>query len=662
MSGTTSRRNSGSSKSSRSSSKLSKKSSSIDEPILVYHESAHSIVFRDHLRRAVTGNNQETQYEGDDIIEPKIVPLKPLELGPTDVFDELLESKTADSPEEAAVLERLANQKAAVKTIKNSEWKTFLQRFETPVALHPRWPKEHADRKTGKLNSFVTSTSLLPTNGLRMRCFGSVGLYTVGVVFGLPESDEAASTTQTWSWPAGYSAKTEFNIDSRGKLINGRAENLRDIATLRSYNDDYIQKSEYMVANRLVSGLSQIPYNELYLRVGGDAKEISYENGVGLPIALFVRTATFGHLLSLLRTRARLVNIMGEELRSIPLLFIQPDVGVRVLTSSLERRLWQLASASLTPFQNSSIAHRTTVDFIDEEYVEQKIQELINLDELDGLTPTQLASIAGGFGATDASVRHLLQKSTSLQKVVNQGLESSIRAGDFHTSKQLLLLYSLVASKQSDEAAEEKKGGESDDDEDDAKVGMLTEFQIPQIVKAKLTVPPPLDTDRLRSATNSDGLLAVLGAAQVLKVMKTGVAKERAQEVVGAVEEWVDYGEQSMAFRISSWYDQKISQGDLKIATDSDTKFMAFVSNKAITNRRKFANQLKTAIDNTDFENVRFLLAIHKLLTSMHSPCLRLELLQYTLGLDNRYSVLHVQRSVELAVSCLSQQADKSKE
>lgn len=60
----------------------------------------------------------------------------------------------------------------------------------------------------------------------------------------------------------------------------------------------------------------------------------------------------------------------------------------------------------------------------------------------------------------------------------------------------------------------------------------------------------------------------------------------------------------------------------------------------------------------------------------MHSPCLRLELLQYILGLDNRYSgtnalplcacitiklihpsflsVAHVKRSVELAATCLN--------
>lgn len=49
--------------------------------------------------------------------------------------------------------------------------------------------------------------------------------------------------------------------------------------------------------------------------------------------------------------------------------------------------------------------------------------------------------------------------------------------------------------------------------------------------------PPPLDTDRLRSATNSDGLLAVLGAAQVLKAMQDGSAKRRVTEAIESIEE-----------------------------------------------------------------------------------------------------------------------------
>ena len=91
----------------------------------------------------------------------------------------------------------------------------------------------------------------------------------------------------------------------------------------------------------------------------------------------------------------------------------------------------------------------------------------------------------------------------------------------------------------------------------------------------------------------------------------------------------------------------------MKIATAEDTNFMAFVSTKSIINRRNFAQNLRKAIEATDFTDARFLSAISTMIAGMNKPCLRLELLQYVLGLDNRYSTAHVARSVELAAACL---------
>jgi len=247
----------------------------LEEPILVYHESARSIVFRDHLRRAVKSSNQngtvnnidheesiivergrvpsehgvagefeeythlaqeifdpsettrplqaglkETQIAG---FQPRIVPLSPLELGPNDEYLALMESTYDDahmaefSEAEREVCEMLQQQKCTVKTIKNVDWTPFLQRFQNPVSdSHTNSPREHGDHAADgdqyPFNSFVTSCSMLPTNGLKMRSYGSPNQYTVGVVFALPNEyveaaaeDEAAARTQTWSWPAGYS-------------------------------------------------------------------------------------------------------------------------------------------------------------------------------------------------------------------------------------------------------------------------------------------------------------------------------------------------------------------------------------------------------------------------------------------------------------------------
>lgn len=336
-----------------------------------------------------------------------------------------------------------------------------------------------------------------------------------------------------------------------------------------------------------------MPYNEVLVRIGGlgrcgCGKDVatgkntkdnaatgrSFGKGVGLPVALFVRTPQFGHLISLLRTRARLSHVWGEKhIRGIPLLYIAPHKGIRVLTDKLQKELLQIASRSLNPFQNP-LLHKTTIDNTDERQLETKLEELIDLDESirEMLTPEECVRLAGGFGATDESIALILKgamiqdmeskkegkltsESHKLQDIVNEGLASAVRSGDYYTSRQLLILYSLVASEGHQIDAEEKliataPGGRN-------KVRLLKRSSLDseamllkrQADSSTLIIssensrlpppppPPPLDTDRLRSATNSDGLLAVLGAAQVLKAMRDGSAKKRTEESFLAVEE-----------------------------------------------------------------------------------------------------------------------------
>ena len=602
--------------------------------------------------------------------QPNIVPLRELELGPNDEFEPLLESPIPDNassndsiPEdwteaEKEVYNMLQNQMAVVKTIKNSEWTSFLQRFKVPH--NPRstkYPDEHddipahatsndndgdgsdgndVDPAAFPFNSFVTSTSLLPSCGKKMRSYGAPTVYSTGVVFALPTKhclrsttdaavkeeteDEASKRTHTWSWPSGYSAKTEFNIDGRGNLINGRQEALVSLSKIREYNDDYITKQDYVVAGRVIQGgLKTVPYNEIFVRVGGLSRIVaekdcasnkeridgngtgrSFDKGVGLPVALFVRTITFGHLISLFRTRARLVHVLGERhISGIPLLYISPDSGVRVLTESLQRDLLRIAARNLNPFQNPMVAHKTTIDDNDRRYMNTKLEELIDLDESirHTLTPEECARLAGGFGATDESIAQILKEamiedkradeekklqeasgdstgtdkkgnasggdSHRLQDIVNEGLASAVRSGDYYASRQLLILYTLVASEghkmdQNKEEGEHEATnpdfissaeGQNGEESEYADKGTKPLESYAMILKRDgLTdlssnnlppppPPPPLDTDRLRSATNSDGLLAVLGAAQVLKAMRDGSARKRTDECVLAVEE-----------------------------------------------------------------------------------------------------------------------------
>ena len=102
-------------------------------------------------------------------------------------------------------------------------------------------------------NSFMTSVSLLPSVGVKMRCYGSTKEFCSGALFALPtefhnegvNEDTESERTKTWSWPSGYAAKTEFNISAYGDLINGREEALVSLSSLRSMNHTYLYEQDY---------------------------------------------------------------------------------------------------------------------------------------------------------------------------------------------------------------------------------------------------------------------------------------------------------------------------------------------------------------------------------------------------------------------------------
>ena len=353
-------------------------------------------------------------------------------------------------------------------------------------------------------------------------------------------------------------------------------------------------------------GLKTVPYNEVYIRVGGVGRIVngidvatnqkqldkddtgrSFSHGIGLPIALFIRTTSYNDLIALLRTRARVATILGKKHTvGIPLLFIHQDFGVRVLTDSLQKKLLHVMASSLNPFQNPLLQHKTGIDSTSELHLQQKLEELIDLDDdniRETLTPEECARLAGGFGATDDSLANLLMdvmlsdeiedKNTKkpamsgdndgnisnstghgmLQDLVNEGLTSAVRSGDYNTARQLLILYTLVASRsqqydqnnsegQDEDSDKVKKASTSDDNTDESNLIISKKVEETSLSTHHVPPPPPpppLDTDRLRSATNSDGLLSVLGAAEVLKSMQDGSAKQRVEEAVSAIDEYV---------------------------------------------------------------------------------------------------------------------------
>lgn len=690
-------------------------------------------------------NSSLISYYGSDNSDTSICELNQLPKLPFTPYDNFppltADRSTQDSiylnPREQQIVRLLQNQTAVVKTVKNSEWSTFLHKFVTE-------------------KSFRTSTSLLPPNGQKMRCFGSTKEYTVGVVFALPkvgsssdaayandqEEQDEIERTNTWCWPSGYAAKTEFNVDKYERLTNGRREALVTIKKIRVNNHIYLRDSDYEIGGRLiVGGLSAVPYNEVFLRVGrndvllddGDESELrqqmtqwncSYKDGVGFPLALFVRTAQYGDLVTLLRIRARMISVLGGmheyNPSNIPLLFITTENGVKVITHEMQLELYKILAQRFHPFRNP-VLHRTELDNTTADHLRQKIEELLNLNQEDiqsVLTRKECAVIAGGLGVTDESIirvfmEALQEDQRELQEVVSSALLAAVRAGDYHTSRQILILYTLVATHGQREmqhfVAEKKEGIEkcatsllnrfltswknalsmynrgdvsdvSERSSQSSRSGnsvVLSESSsslcspctmlLDSSFHIAITVekdnnhpppgtnrPPPLDTGLLRSATNSDGLLVVLGATHILASIYDGGVKQRATEAIEALDEWVEIGENNVAFRLLSWNAELSAQADLKNTVEHLTKFTYFFGKQAIENRKKFTSLLRNAVSVLDFYDIFFLRAVRDTLGQMNCPCLRLELLQYILGLDERYSVTLLSHSVELAAICLS--------
>ena len=138
-----------------------------------------------------------------------------------------------------------------------------------------------------------------------------------------------------------------------------------------------------------------------------------------------MREADYGHLVSLLRTRARFSSIFGRiAAKGIPLLYITPENGVRVFTERLQSQVLKTMAWDLNPFQNPLISHKTTFDNTSEPFLKQKLEELLDLEDdsmKQNLTPEEMARIAGGFGATDESVAQLLNEALQRDLMTDKG-------------------------------------------------------------------------------------------------------------------------------------------------------------------------------------------------------------------------------------------------
>ena len=191
---------------------------------------ALSIVFRDK-------SDSESSRSSSLEVREEIQALPRLQFDPSDDFQALCEEVSKPSfssspvtavytPAEEHVSMLLRTQNALVKTVRNTEncWSTLISNLSEAQA-------------------FPTSTTLLPPRGVAMRAYGSEDEFPVGLIWMLPPSLEGEGERldpkqprTTMAWPSGYAAKTEFNMDNFGNLLNGREKHLVSIEELRQQN------------------------------------------------------------------------------------------------------------------------------------------------------------------------------------------------------------------------------------------------------------------------------------------------------------------------------------------------------------------------------------------------------------------------------------------
>ncbi len=145
--------------------------------------------YNNNQNNNITNNKKMPISELQSVVvanfQPVIQPLQPLALHSSNVFEPLLNADPSSldlTTAECEVVDLLRKEQAVVKTIRNADWTAFLQKFmpeeEGGWGQHEYHPshrtrngesrRDTSDAMKYPYNSFVTSTSLLPSCGKKM--------------------------------------------------------------------------------------------------------------------------------------------------------------------------------------------------------------------------------------------------------------------------------------------------------------------------------------------------------------------------------------------------------------------------------------------------------------------------------------------------------------
>jgi len=160
---------------------------------------------------------------------------------------------------------------------------------------------------------------------------------------------------------------------------------------------------------------------------------------------------------------------------------------------------------------------------------------------------------------------------------------------------------------------------------------------------------------KLCSGCASRRVLIALGSLIALEDFSSGRMLPRIVAACRELEDWLSHSD-SMFYRLGSWRELASHAGPGHEATVG-----AFLTRHSVENRRRFHDELLELEHYEEAHDVMHGMEhLRRLVDHLHHPCLRLELLQNILGLDQRFDVAAVAEVSALALSILTSRPGES--
>mmetsp|Transcript_170941 Transcript_170941/g.415393 ORF Transcript_170941/g.415393 Transcript_170941/m.415393 type:complete len:619 (+) Transcript_170941:62-1918(+) len=538
-------------------------------------------------------------------------PSKPLESAEFPLDERASEFVLGPEESHLEVLSAFNEQHGLVKTVKNDFWVLLIRQLQgAPLR---------------------TSLSLLPPGGRGMRLFGKPPGSSAGLIWDRRQLD----LNDAYVWPSGFFAKSDFNVAADGSLMNGRDEALVTLEELLHANRTL---SCNIVGRGLVTG-EVLPYNEILGRVHGST---------GL-VGIFARSTRVVHLLWAMGIRALLCRTL-PGVGMLPIFVHDPERGMRPFGREAQMALISehFTRPGLKPrssMQESGLACLPVdAQFLDLGEIEQLV-----FHGAFGITEEALVTLVSTLLCEDGSKEdcHPSQSEAPAGKpspfqtraFLAIGLRAAVEADN--AASALALVRHVAPFLITGEAA----CGE----------GPLTLAVTSRRSNCKMVEVSSEGEDfvtclhRLAEKAGSASVLVPVGAAIALEEFATGQIKPRIKAACNKLEAWLT-DSKSVLFRLRSWRELHAQH------VPSETPdIKSFVTHKAITNRTQFYNAL---LELKEYEESHDVLQgmgkLSSLVGELHHPCMRLEILQDILGLDDRYDLQTVSRVVSLALQVVS--------